>query len=143
LCRAVYRRRNHLGACVGRGTGRCCDARKRHIVPRAGPALAGATFANHEPARTRVPRRLAGTATTLARAARGAGARHLADRGGARRGVGHTIARTPRDERRTMSFVVLGWGTAVPPHAIDQGDAATLAAEVNCRTEKQRRFLRE
>lgn len=42
-----------------------------------------------------------------------------------------------------MSFVVLGWGTAVPPHAIDQGDAATLAAEVNCRTEKQRRFLRE
>lgn len=40
-----------------------------------------------------------------------------------------------------MSFRILGLGTALPPHLLDQTEAALLGAEVCCRTDQQARLL--
>jgi len=40
-----------------------------------------------------------------------------------------------------MNFRILGLGTALPPHRLDQTEAALLGAEVCCRTDQQARLL--
>jgi predicted naringenin-chalcone synthase len=42
-----------------------------------------------------------------------------------------------------MSLAILGLGTAVPPHAIAQADAASIAAGFHGRTDKEQRFIHD
>lgn len=40
-----------------------------------------------------------------------------------------------------MSFILAGLGTALPPHAIDQSDAAAIVETICCETDEHRRLL--
>lgn len=40
-----------------------------------------------------------------------------------------------------MPFLLAGLGTALPPHAIDQSDAAAIAETISCETDEHRRLL--
>src|SRR5438105_2546009 len=42
-----------------------------------------------------------------------------------------------------MSLAILGLGTALPPHSIQQTDAATIVEAFNATSDKERRFVHD